>query len=99
MGATQIGIFRRKLQTSKLTGVNVSVKELKKHYEVFVNLVNNIRLCDITANEEYIIQDFVDSLPPRVTDFIGMAYVNCKSLESNHVFASLIKHCCKIVIQ
>ncbi len=94
MGATQIGIFRRRLQTSKLTGVNVSVKELKKHYEVFVNLVNNIRLCDISANEEYIIQDFVDSLPPRVTDFIGMAYVNCKSLDSIYQMAeiALTKH-------
>jgi hypothetical protein len=94
MGATQIKLFRRKLQTSKLSGASVTVRELKKHYEVFVGLVNNIRLCDITASEEYIIQEFVDSLPSRVTDFIGMSYINCKSLDSIYQMAeiALTKH-------
>ena len=94
MGPTQIRNFRRKLQTSKLTGANVTVRELKKHYEIFVGLVNNIRLCDITASEDYIIQEFVDSLPSRVTDFIGMSYTNCKSLDSIYQMAeiALTKH-------
>jgi hypothetical protein len=42
MGPTQMKLFRRQLQSTKLNKINATVRELKQHYETFVNVANNM---------------------------------------------------------
>ena len=52
MGPTQIKQFRNQIMSTKLAGVGVTTKDLKQHYESFVTLINNLRMCDKFVTEE-----------------------------------------------
>lgn len=82
MGPTQMKLFRRQLQSTKLSKINVTVRELKQHYETFVNVANNMRLCDKYVSEEDLKQDFLDSLPRDVRTYIGTSHRGCINLDA-----------------
>ena len=82
MGPTQIKSFRKQLQNTKLSGMSVTVRDLKHHYDTFVTLSNNIKLCDKAATNEYIKQEYIDSLPRSVRTYMGAAYKELTTLDS-----------------
>ena len=85
MGHTQRSKWKQALYTTKLTGY-VTLQDLKKHYESFVNIVNILKLCEPNVEESYYVSMFVDSLPPSVRSYMGPASQNCVSLDEvmNH---------------
>jgi hypothetical protein len=82
MGPTQMKLFRRQLQATKLNKINVTVRELKQHYEIFVNVANNMRLCDKYVSKEDLKQDYLDSLPRDVRNYIGTSHRGCNNLDA-----------------
>jgi hypothetical protein len=81
MGQTQISMWKRQLQGTKLMSTAATVADLKMHYKTFVTIVNNLRLCDKYISDEEYRTTYMDALPYSVSLYIGRDYRNFTTLD------------------
>lgn len=80
MGPTQIRMYREQIRSTKLTGAS-SVRDLKQHYETFVSVANNLRVCDKSVSEDDIKGWYWEALPYQIAQYIGPAYKDALTLD------------------
>ena len=86
MSFTQVNMWRKQLDGTKMTSENLS--ELKNHYRVYVDLFNNLRLCDNKLDLESVKYTYFFSLPKGVQQFIGAGYSDMKTIDSIYQVAT-----------
>lgn len=79
MGLSQINMWKRELEGTKLT--STTVKELKSHYNTFVSTANNLRLCDNRLDDTMVNYMYFHSLPTAVRQYIGNDYKRMVTLD------------------
>jgi hypothetical protein len=81
MDSTVRKLYRDQLRNTKLHSERATVDDLRKHYAVYVNTLNALRMCDRSLNMSDITEEYYMSLPRTCIQYIGADYRNCSSIE------------------
>lgn len=87
MNVTHVISYQERLNSLRLSDINVTLSDLRAHYTSFNKLKNNLRLCDKSISEESMRRQYVTSLPSKIRNYIGVAYKDCYSIDAVHQLA------------
>ena len=81
MGFSQVNMWKRQLDGTKVTSSSTTLHDIKQHYEMYVTTLNNLRLCDKRLDEDSVKYTYYNSLPEGVKLYIGRDYKSLTTID------------------
>lgn len=81
MGNNQRDKWRIALSSLKLSAIGLTHVALRKHYEQFVNIANNLQLCEPTYEDGLVLHQFVNSLPMQIRMYMGPEWKKAATID------------------